>query len=130
MGAMPVGAKSGQTRRFGGTHVMKLMKRAGAIIGLGAAFLLSTAYAGAGEDAITQAEADLKAAQKAGAEWRVLDPATGGAAVPLSKLVKTAKAKLEGGDEAEAIRIAQKVSWASKTGIAQAQAQQGAAPYY
>ena len=109
---------------------MKSMRRACAIIGLGTAFLLSTAYAGAGEDAITQAEADLKAAQQAGAEWRVLDPATGGKAVPLRKLVKTAKAKLEGGDEAEAIRIAQKVSWAAKTGIAQAQAQQGAAPYY
>lgn len=109
---------------------MKSIKRVCTAIGVGLALSASTAYAGAAEDAIAQAEADLKAAQSAGAEWRILDPATGGKAVPLAKLVKTAKAKLEANDEAEAIRIAQQVSWAAQTGIAQAEAQKSAAPYY
>ena len=103
-----------------------------AVIGLtlGSIFATSGALASAGSEAISQAEADLKAAQTSRAVWRLVDPATGGKAVPLQKLIKTAKTKLEAGDEAEALRIAKKVSWAADMGIAQAQDQVTAKPYY
>lgn len=107
----------------------KIKKLAG-LAGLSLVFISSAAHAGVAEDAIAQAEADLQAAEKAGALWRLLDPATGGRAAPLGKLIKAAKAKLEANDEAEAIRIAQKVSWAAQTGISQAAGQKNAAPFY
>ena len=91
---------------------------------------ISALHAGTASEAIAQAEADLAAAQQASAVWRLLDPATGGAAVPLGKLLKTAKAKLEANEEAEAIRIAEKISWAAHAGIAQSEAQKSAAPFY
>ena len=75
-------------------------------------------------------ERRIKAAQTSGALWRLVDPATGGKAVPLQKLIKTAKTKLEAGDEAEAIRIANKVSWAADMGLSQAKDQETAKPYY
>ncbi len=97
------------------------------------AFSLASATALAGSaaaDAVGQAEADLKAAKSAGAAWRLIDPATGGKAVGLGKLLKTAKAKLEANDEAEATRLAQRISWAAQTGIVQAEQQKGAKPAY
>ena len=90
------------------------------------AFSLASATVLAGSsatDAVGQAEADLKAATSAGAVWRLIDPATGGKAVGLGKLLKTAKAKLEANDEAEATRLAQQISWAAQTGIVQAEQQ-------
>jgi hypothetical protein len=106
------------------------MKKAAIGLALGSIFATSGAIASAGSDAISQAEADLKAAQTSGAVWRLVDPATGGKAVPLQKLIKTAKTKLEAGDEAEAIRIANKVSWAADMGLSQAKDQETAKPYY
>ena len=97
------------------------------------AFSLASAAALAGSaaaDTVGQAEADLKAAKSAGAVWRLIDPATGGKAVGLGKLLKTAKAKLEANDEAEATRLAQRISWAAQTGIVQAEQQKGAKPTY
>ncbi|MGE4634748.1 MAG: hypothetical protein AAEI92_05270 [Arenicellales bacterium] len=97
------------------------------------AFSLASATALAGSsatDAVGQAEADLKAATSAGAVWRLIDPATGGKAVGLGKLLKTAKAKLEANDEAEATRLAHRISWAAQTGIVQAEQQKGAKPTY
>jgi hypothetical protein len=97
------------------------------------AFSLASAAALAGSaaaDAVGQAEADLKAATSAGAVWRLIDPATGSKAVGLGKLLKTAKAKLEANDEAEATRLAQRISWAAQTGIVQAEQQKDAKPTY
>jgi hypothetical protein len=79
---------------------------------------------------IAQASADVKAAQAASALWRILDPATGGKAVPLTKAVKVAQKKLDAGDAPEAYRLAQRVSEAAQLGIAQAAEQANAAPSY
>ncbi|MBT3707290.1 MAG: hypothetical protein HOG18_10535 [Proteobacteria bacterium] len=106
------------------------IKKAAIGLALGTIFVTSGAIASAGSEAISQAETDLKTAQASGAVWRLVDPATGGKAVPLQKLIKTAKTKLEAGDEAEAIRIAEKVSWAADMGLSQAQDQVTAKPYY
>ena len=112
----------------------KLMKRmptlASWVAGAAMALSISASHAGTASEAIAQAEADLAAAQQASAVWRLLDPATGGAAVPLGKLLKTAKAKHEANQESEAIRIAERISWAAQAGIAQSEAQKSAAPVY
>ena len=79
---------------------------------------------------IAQASADVKAAQAASAVWRILDSATGGKAVPLTKAVKVAQKKLDAGDAPEAYRLAQRVSEAAQLGIAQAAEQANAAPSY
>ena len=100
------------------------------VAGAAMALSISASHAGTASEAIAQAEADLAAAQQASAVWRLLDPATGGTAAPLGKLLKTAKAKLEANDASEAIRIAEKISWAAQAGIAQSEAQKGAAPVY
>lgn len=108
----------------------RLSNWAALLAGAGMVLSISASHAGTASEAIAQAEADLAAAQQASAVWRLLDPATGGAAVPLGKLLKTAKAKLEANEEAEAIRIAEKISWAAHAGIAQSEAQKSAAPFY
>ena len=100
------------------------------VAGAAMALSISASHAGTASEAIAQAEADLAAAQQASAVWRLLDPATGGAAVPLGKLLKTAKAKHEANQESEAIRIAERISWAAQAGIAQSEAQKSAAPVY
>ncbi len=100
------------------------------LAGAGMMLMISASQAGTASEAIAQAEADLAAAQQARAVWRLLDPATGGSAVPLGKLLKTAKAKLEANEESEAIRIAQRISWAAHAGIAQSEAQKTAGPVY
>lgn len=108
----------------------RLSTWASLLAGAGMVLSISVSHAGTASEAIAQAEADLAAAQQASAVWRLLDPATGGAAVPLGKLLKTAKAKLEANEEAEAIRIAEKISWAAHAGIAQSEAQKSAAPFF
>ena len=100
------------------------------VAGAATALSISASHAGTASEAIAQAEADLAAAQQASAVWRLLDPATGGAAVPLGNLLKTAKAKHEANEESEAIRIAERISWAAQAGIAQSEAQKSAAPVY
>ena len=108
----------------------RLSNWAALLAGAGMVLSISASHAGTASETIAQAEADLAAAQQASAVWRLLDPATGGAAVPLGKLLKTAKAKLEANEEAEAIRIAEKISWAAHAGIAQSEAQKSAAPFF
>ena len=100
------------------------------IVGAGMALSISASHAGTASEAVAQAGADLSAAQQGSAVKRLLDPATGGAAAPLGKLLKTARAKLEANEECEAIRIAEKISWAAQAGIAQSEAQKSAAPVY
>jgi hypothetical protein len=80
--------------------------------------------------AVTQAKADLDAAIAVGAQWRLIDKATGGAAVDLSKLLKVAEAKAKEGDTAEADRIAARISESSKVAIEQHKRYAGAMPYY
>ena len=79
---------------------------------------------------IAQAGADLKAAKAAKGEWRILDSATGGGAVPISKALKAAQKLLDEGDAAEAYRLAQRVSESAKLGVAQSAEQASAAPSY
>ncbi|MBR03011.1 MAG: hypothetical protein CL394_06765 [Acidiferrobacteraceae bacterium] len=94
------------------------------------AYSVPLANAASAADAVAQAEQDLSSAKKADALWRLIDAATGGSAVSLSKLLKVAKKKLEAGDEAEALRLAERISWASQAGITQAKQQQDAGPIY
>ena len=79
---------------------------------------------------IAQAKADADAAKAASGVWRLLDSATGGSAVPLGKMIKAAEASLEAGDNAEAYRLAQRVSESARLGIEQSISQANAAPYY
>lgn len=69
---------------------------------------------------VTQAKADLDAAIAAKSQWMLLDKTTGNAAVDLTKLLKVAQDKAAAGETEEAIRIAEKISYASKVGIEQA----------
>ena len=79
---------------------------------------------------IAQAGADLKAAKAAKGEWRILDSATGGSAVPISKALKVAQKLLDEGDAAEAYRLAQRVSESAQLGVAQSTEQASAAPSF
>lgn len=90
----------------------------------------STATADDAAQMITQASADLDAAKGVGGVWRLVDSATGGKAVSISKLLKAAKAKLEAGDASEAYRMAKRVSEAAQMGVAQAAEQADAGPTY
>ena len=109
----------------------KTIKASTVIVALAFSLASGTALAGSSAAAaVGQAEADLKAAKSAGAVWRLIDPATGGAAVGLSKLLKTAKTKLEANGEAKATRLAQRISWAAQTGMIQAEQQKSAKPAY
>ena len=90
----------------------------------------STATADDAAQMIAQASADLDAAKGVGGVWRLIDSATGGKAVGISKLLKTAKAKLEAGDASEAYRMANRVSEAAQMGVAQAAEQADAGPVY
>ena len=86
--------------------------------------------ASTGSPAIAQAEKDLATAIDAQAQWKILDPATGGKAVSLSKLLKVAKKKAEEGNMDEANRIAARVSEISKISTAQSARYAGSMPYY
>ena len=90
----------------------------------------STATADDAAQMIAQASADLDAAKGVGGVWRLIDSATGGKAVSISKLLKAAKAKLEAGDASEAYRMANRVSEAAQMGVAQAAEQADAGPVY
>ena len=90
----------------------------------------STATADDAAQMIAQASADLDAAKGVGGVWRLIDSATGGKAVSISKLLKVAKAKLEAGDASEAYRMANRVSEAAQMGVAQAAEQADAGPVY
>jgi len=90
----------------------------------------STATADDAAQMIAQASADLDAAKGVGGIWRLVDSATGGKAVSISKLLKAAKAKLEAGDASEAYRMAKRVSEAAQMGAAQAAEQADAGPTY
>ena len=90
----------------------------------------STATADDAAQMIAQASADLDAAKGVGGTWRLIDSATGGKAVSISKLLKAAKAKLEAGDASEAYRMANRVSEAAQMGVAQAAEQADAGPVY
>ena len=79
---------------------------------------------------IAQAGADLKSAKAAKGEWRILDSAIGGSAVPISKALKVAQKLLDEGDAAEAYRLAQRVSESAELGVAQSAEQASAAPSY
>ena len=79
---------------------------------------------------IAQASSDLDAAKGVGGIWRLVDSATGGKAVSISKLLKAAKAKLEAGDASEAYRMAKRVSEAAQMGVAQSAEQADAGPAY
>ena len=69
---------------------------------------------------VVQAKADLDAAIAAKSQWKLLDKSTGKDAVDLTKLLKVAQDKAAAGETDEAIRIAEKVSFAAKAGIDQA----------
>jgi sRNA-binding protein len=88
------------------------------------------ATAAQAEQMIAQAKTDLDASKAAGAEWRLVDKATGGKAVSLSKLLKAAEKAMEAGDAAEAFRIAHRVSEAAQLSLAQAASQAGAGPNF
>lgn len=79
---------------------------------------------------MAQAAADLKAAKKAKAEWRFIDKAGGGSAQDMSKFMKIAEQQAAAGETEEAHRIAALISKYAKLGIAQAEKQRGAKPYY
>ena len=89
-----------------------------------------TATADDAAQMIAQASTDLDAAKGVGGVWRLVDSATGGSAVSISKLLKAAKAKLEAGDASEAYRMAKRVSEAAQMGVAQAAEQVDAGPAY
>ena len=108
----------------------KLSAPTSLIAGAGMMLAISVSQADTASETIAQAEADIAAANDARAIWRLLDHVTGGKAVPLDKLLKTAKAKLDANEESEAIRIAEKISWAARAGIAQSEAQKDASPVY
>lgn len=80
--------------------------------------------------AITQAKADLDAAIAAGAQWRIIDKATGSTAVDLSKLLKVAEEKAKAGEMDEANRIAAHISHAAQAAVEQSKRYAGAAPNY
>ena len=110
--------------------MQKLTALTSLIAGAGMVLAISVAQAGTASETIAQAEADIAAANDARAVWRLLDPVTRGKAVPLDKLLKTAKAKLDGNGESEAIRIAEKISWTARAGISQSEAQKDASLVY
>lgn len=82
------------------------------------------------DDAIAEAEKELKAAQKMVAEWKLIDKSTGGRAQDISKLLKVAKEAKAAGNDAEAARIAGRVKEAAMMAQQQAKDQANAMPHY
>ncbi len=80
--------------------------------------------------AIQTAEKKLAMAQEANAEWRIIDKATGGSAVDLSKILSVAKEKAEAGEMDEARRLADAVIKYSELGLKQSAEQAGSGPVY
>ncbi len=69
--------------------------------------------------AIKQAEANVAAVKKAGFEWRLIDKSAGKKSVPISKLLKLAKAAAKKGDTAEAQRLLDRINFAAEMGMKQ-----------
>lgn len=82
------------------------------------------------DQAVAEAEKELKAAQKMNAEWKLIDKATGGRAQDISKLLKVAKEAKASGNDAEAARIAGRVKEAAIMGQQQAKNQANAMPHF
>jgi hypothetical protein len=82
------------------------------------------------ENAIATASSDLAAAKAVGAQWRLIDKATGGSAVGINKLLAAAEKMQAAGKFNEAIRVAERVSWAARMGIVQTKQQTDAKPVY
>lgn len=82
------------------------------------------------DQALAEAQKELKAVQAVGHEWQLVDKATGSGSAPLSKLLEAAKKAKENGDNAEAMRIAKRVAEAAKLGQQQAAEQSKVAPHY
>lgn len=82
------------------------------------------------DKAIAMAEKELAAVKKVGHEWQLIDKATGGSSQPLSKLLDAAKKARDNGDNAEAVRIANRVTEHAKLGQQQAAEQSNAGPYF
>lgn len=80
--------------------------------------------------AVAQAQSDLDAAIAVGAQWRLIDKATGSKAVNLKKLMEVAKEKAAAGETEEADRIAMRISEATKMAMEQQKRYAGATPYY
>lgn len=110
--------------------MQKLTALTSLIASAGMMLAISVTQAGTASETIAQAEADIAATNDAREVWRLLDLVTRGEAVALDKLLKTAKAKLDANEQSEAIRIAEKISWAARAGIAQSEAQKDASPVY
>ena len=82
------------------------------------------------DQAIADAEKELKAAQKMVAEWKLIDKSTGGRAQNISKLLKVAKEAKAAGNDAEAARIAGRVKEAAMLAQQQAKDQANAMPHF
>ncbi len=83
-----------------------------------------------GNAVIAQAEADVKTALDAGAQWLILDKSAGSKAVSFNKLIEIAKEKEAAGETEEAERIAMHVSEASKMALGQHERYANARPRY
>ncbi len=81
-------------------------------------------------DPLAQAAEDLKAAKAVKSEWRFIDKSGGGSAQNMSDFMKIAEEKAAAGETEEANRIAALISKYAKLGIAQAEKQKAAKPYY
>lgn len=79
---------------------------------------------------IAQAKTDLDAVLAAGAQWRVVDSATGSSAVDLKKLYAEAEKQAAAGNTAEAERIAMRVSEIAGVALEQSKRYAGSMPYY
>ncbi len=77
-----------------------------------------------------KAAEDLKAVKAVKSEWRFIDKAGGGSAQDMSKFMEIAQKKAAEGDIEEAHRIAGLISKYAALGIAQAEKQKNAKPYY
>ena len=87
--------------------------------------------ASAGPDAaIAEAEKALSMAKEMGAEWMLIDKATGSRAQSLTKLLSVAKEKAEAGEAEEATRIANRVTEISNIGVEAMKTQADAGPSY
>ncbi len=80
--------------------------------------------------AILQAEDDLQHARIQGAEWMVIESSMGNIPVSLAAILARAQEHQQNGNQADATRLAQKVSTFARLGIDQALQQANAKPFY
>ena len=103
---------------------------AASILGAGSVAAPPAARAMDVEQALAMAEEVLATAKRAGAEWRIVDEATGSTAKSLSRILKVARKKAEAGETEEAVRLAGRVIESALLGIEQARSQADVAPVY